>query len=95
MVSFPFSRAKVLISADVVKVDTDEGESCNEKEIQPAKKSAIAVLFEVLQRDGVISLYQGLLPSLTKSVAQSAIMLMVREQVDGYTRAAVLGLFKR
>ena len=94
VVSFPFSRAKVMITTG--SISDEEGVEGSEKEGENRqKKSAIVVLYEVLRRDGVVSLYQGLTPSLTKAVLQSAIMLMVREKVDQYSRGAVLALFQK
>lgn len=76
--TFPFSRAKIMASDGEQLSETDE--------------NVLQVLWKVYQTDGVSGLFQGLTPSLTKSVSQSAIMLMVREKVDEYSRAFVLNL---
>ena len=53
------------------------------------------VLWEVFQTKGLAGLYQGIMPSLTKSVVQSAIMLLVKEKVDEYSRKFIVQLMAR
>lgn len=58
----------------------------------PPRKSVLLILWHVFQTKGVAGLYQGIMPSLTKSVVQSAIMLLVKEKVDEYSRKFIMNL---
>jgi hypothetical protein len=59
VVSFPFSRAKVMITTDVGSGTGEAGEANGTRKPKQSK-SAMVTLIEVLKRDGVVSLYQGL-----------------------------------
>ena len=83
IVTFPWSRAKVL-SAKGGTPSNDGAPKENETTMQ--------ILTRVYRKDGVAGVYQGLTPSLTKAVCQSAIMLLVREKVDEYSRTFILNL---
>jgi len=76
--TFPFSRAKVMVASG----GGGGGGGAN----------IFKVLWLLYHKDGMAGLFQGLMPSLTKSVSQSAFMLMVKEKVDEYSRAFVLSL---
>jgi hypothetical protein len=82
VVTFPYSRAKVMLTTATKK--NDDGK----------EEGVMITLYKVMQEEGVAALFQGLVPSLTKAVLQSAVMLMVREKLDENTKAFILTLFK-
>ena len=97
--TYPFSRAKVMTSTRATS--TDEGMSAEASAKvssihagtkKNVRKSMLYVLWEVFQTKGLAGLYQGIMPSLTKSVVQSAIMLLVKEKVDEYSRKFIVQL---
>jgi Mitochondrial carrier protein len=43
----------------------------------------IKVLWRTMQRQGLVGLYQGLGPELTRGIFSAALMLMIKERVTG------------
>jgi len=80
IMTYPVTRAKLMIQ-------------CNRNDKEP--KPASALLSEIIKDDGVAGLFKGLQPSLYKGVIQSAFMLMVKEQIQTSTRAAVHVFFAK
>lgn len=74
--TYPVQRAKMIVQCD------------RDEEVKPLR----ATLMEIIRRDGPGGLFKGLKPSLYKGVLQSAFMLMVKEQIQRATRAAVKAL---
>jgi len=52
---------------------------------------AVEAVTKVIKKDGPMAMYQGLQPTLTKGVLQSAFMLMVKERIDLLIRIALKG----
>lgn len=75
---FPFVRAKV-----VMQSRKKEG---GEKDL-----SVSTLLGEIYQKGGISALYQGLGPELTRGVFSAALMLMIKEKINGGIKKALYG----
>ena len=75
---FPFVRAKVVLQSR----RKNGGEGTN---------SIQSLLKEMYQTQGVAGLYQGLGPELTRGVFSAALMLMIKEQLNGGIKNALYG----
>lgn len=75
---FPFIRAKVVMQRR------------KKTEDQPPAK-LMTLLREVYQSDGISGLYQGLGPELSRGVFSAALMLMIKEQLNGGIKAILYG----
>ena len=80
---FPFVRAKVVMQIRNKKASTSE----------PGGKpvSVMAILADIYKADGIAGLYQGLGPELTRGVFSAALMLMIKEQLNGGIKTLLYG----
>ena len=74
---FPFVRAKV-----VMQSRKEEGEK---------DPSVLSLLGDIYEKGGVSALYQGLGPELTRGVFSAALMLMIKEKINGGIKTALYG----
>ena len=79
---FPFVRAKVVMKSRK-KNSTSEGVA--------ADPSVLELLGEMYEKGGVSALYQGLGPELTRGVFSAALMLMIKEKINGGIKTALYG----
>jgi hypothetical protein len=75
---FPFVRAKVVMQSR----KKEEGEK---------DPSVMDLLGEIYQKGGISALYQGLGPELTRGVFSAALMLMIKEKINGRIKTALYG----
>jgi hypothetical protein len=54
--------------------------------------SVMDLLGEIYQKGGISALYQGLGPELTRGVFSAALMLMIKEKINGRIKTALYGL---
>jgi len=72
---FPFIRAKVVLQSRRIE---------SNPMISSEKKTSIrTLLVEIFQSNGITGLYQGLGPELTRGIFSAALMLMIKEQLNG------------
>mmetsp|Transcript_11174 Transcript_11174/g.30915 ORF Transcript_11174/g.30915 Transcript_11174/m.30915 type:complete len:305 (-) Transcript_11174:409-1323(-) len=81
---FPFLRAKVVMQTRKKKPDADEVDAT-------PPPSLMSMLWEMYQTDGIGGLYQGLGPELTRGVFSAALMLMIKEQINGGVKTVLYG----
>ena len=74
---FPFTRAKVV------------AQSRNKDQ----KQTVLEILLEDVKKDGILSLYRGILPELLRGVLTAAIMMTLKERTDVLTRQFFYYLF--
>jgi hypothetical protein len=82
---FPFVRAKVVMQSR--KKSTNN----NNNYTDAAPVGILGLLKEMYQTDGVAGLYQGLGPELTRGVFSAALMLMIKEQLNGGIKTLLYG----
>lgn len=88
---FPFVRAKVVMQTQKKKAsstatDGDNGDDDGNKPV-----SVMTVLRDVYKSKGIPGLYQGLGPELTRGVFSAALMLMIKEQLNGGIKTLLYG----
>lgn len=83
---FPFVRAKVVMQSRKTTKTTEDGE--NNKKSEPG---VLSLLGDVYQTDGLGGLYKGLGPELTRGVFSAALMLMIKEQLNGGIKTLLYG----
>jgi adenine nucleotide transporter 17 len=86
---FPFVRAKVVMQTRKQKSGR-QGDKDNNS-IQKDDPSVFDLLGEMYQTGGVGALYQGLGPELTRGVFSAALMLMIKEKMNGAVKNALYG----
>lgn len=84
---FPFVRAKVVMQS---RKKTNPTNTNNNTE-NPVPVSIMGLLNEMYQTDGIAGLYQGLGPELTRGVFSAALMLMIKEQLNGGIKTLLYG----
>mmetsp|Transcript_1096 Transcript_1096/g.2578 ORF Transcript_1096/g.2578 Transcript_1096/m.2578 type:complete len:308 (+) Transcript_1096:348-1271(+) len=88
---FPFLRAKVVMQTRKKKESSsDDGDDDIENNDNQGT-SIMSMLWEMYQTDGVGGLYQGLGPELTRGVFSAALMLMIKEQINGGVKTMLYG----
>lgn len=80
---FPFVRAKVVLQSRKL-----QGEESNSPQ-PPA--GILKLLRQVYESEGVRGLYQGLGPELTRGAISAALMLMIKEQLNGGIKKMLYG----
>jgi adenine nucleotide transporter 17 len=96
---FPFVRAKVVLQTRKKKkqvLEGGEGEvEVEEGEIKEEKTAPDPTVFELLgemyESGGVGALYHGLGPELTRGVFSAALMMMIKEQINGGVKNVLYG----
>jgi adenine nucleotide transporter 17 len=90
MAVFPFVRAKVVMQSQKKKQAVQE--NGNEQDVQQQKEPSVwNLLFEIYQSKGISGLYQGLGPELTRGVFSAALMLTIKEVINGKVKQALYG----
>jgi hypothetical protein len=79
---FPFVRAKVVMQT---RKKSEQGKT------DAKDPSVFDLLGEIYQTGGVAALYQGLGPELTRGVFSAALMLMIKEKMNGAVKNALYG----
>lgn len=88
---FPYIRAKVLMQVnEEPKAATElvQGQLGTSAELK--KECITSVLQRVYSEKGLLALYRGLGPELTRGALSSALMLMIKEKIQMYIRMFVL-----
>ena len=90
LVTFPAIRAKLLIQTKGSEKDQDstKPKSVNTHALAKAGSSMNAVLAQLLRREGILGLYKGVGPQLSKGVLSSALLLAAKERISEIVRAA-------
>jgi adenine nucleotide transporter 17 len=83
---FPFVRAKVVMQTRNKKATTADNEGNSKPPVGVMK-----ILGDVYESDGIPGLYQGLGPELTRGVFSAALMLMIKEQLNGGLKTLLYG----
>jgi hypothetical protein len=79
---FPFVRAKVVMQSRKQEQPQEGGEQ---------SPSVWDLLTETHKNGGIVALYQGLGPELTRGVFSAALMLMIKEKINGGVKKALYG----
>lgn len=101
IVTFPFIRAKVLMSVwkkshDMhLEEERKRGIEPTEEELNRQTPGLIATMEAVLQNEGVLGLYKGLGATLFKGVSNAALMLAVKEKIYVVVQASIMGSQKQ
>ena len=66
LILFPYIRAKVLVQAKKKKSDLEKGNKEEEEEVDDEPEGIVGTLQKVYNEEGVLALYRGLAPELTK-----------------------------
>jgi solute carrier family 25 (peroxisomal adenine nucleotide transporter), member 17 len=80
---FPFVRAKVIM------------QSQNTSNTTSPEVTIRTILKETYQSNGIAGLYQGIGPELTRGVFSAALMLMIKEQLNGGVKTLLYGPVKK
>jgi len=80
---FPFVRAKVVM------------QSRKASGTAPPELTIRTILKEIYQSNGIAGLYQGLGPELTRGIFSAALMLMIKEQLNGGIKTVLYGPVKK
>jgi len=85
IITFPFTRAKVLMSIwhkkEIERLRTQGFFSSNEDSINVETPGLLETMKQVVNSDGVLALYAGLGPQLVKGVLNASLMLAIKEKV--------------
>lgn len=88
---FPYTRCKMILYSGGGKAA--DVEKAGEGEKRPM--TIPGVMMDVLKKQGVLGLYQGLMAELGRGVLSAALMLMVKEKLSVIVKAAVLSTFEK
>ena len=80
---FPFVRAKVVM------------QSRKASGTAPPELTIQTILKEIYQSNGIAGLYHGLRPELTRGIFSAALMLMIKEQLNGGIKRILYGPVKK
>ena len=80
---FPFVRAKVVM------------QSRKASGTAPPELTIRTILKDIYQSNGIVGLYQGLGPELTRGIFSAALMLMIKEQLNGGIKTLLYGPVKK
>lgn len=87
MAVYPFVRAKVVMQSqkkEAAQQQPQDGE-------QPPPTTVWTLLSDMYKSGGVPALYQGLGPELTRGVFSAALMLTIKEQINGAVKTTLYG----
>jgi solute carrier family 25 (peroxisomal adenine nucleotide transporter), member 17 len=87
MATFPFIRAKVVMQAQKKQAQQQQPQDGE----TPASPNLWSLLVDVYRSNGISGLYQGLGPELTRGVFSAALMLMIKEKINGAVKTALYG----
>ena len=79
---FPFVRAKVVMQTQSKQLKDGE---------EAQQQSVTQLLGEIYQTKGIGGLYQGIGPELTRGVFSAALMLMIKEKINGGVKSVLYG----
>jgi adenine nucleotide transporter 17 len=87
MAVYPFVRAKVVMQSQKKEAAQQQPQAGE----QPPPITVWTLLGDMYKMGGVPALYQGLGPELTRGVFSAALMLTIKEQINGAVKTALYG----
>jgi solute carrier family 25 (peroxisomal adenine nucleotide transporter), member 17 len=95
MAVFPFVRAKVVMQSRSKKIvqQQQQPQEGGQQPMEPTERpmTLTSLLGEMYQSGGIPALYQGLGPELTRGVFSAALMLMIKEKINGAVKRSLYG----
>ena len=87
MAVYPFVRAKVVMQSQKKQAQQQQPQDGEE----PSSPTLTTLLLDMYKSGGLPALYQGLGPELTRGVFSAALMLMIKEKINGAVKLALYG----
>jgi solute carrier family 25 (peroxisomal adenine nucleotide transporter), member 17 len=92
---FPFVRAKVVMQSRTKNMvqQQQQPQEGGQQPLEPTERpmTLTSLLGEMYQSGGIPALYQGLGPELTRGVFSAALMLMIKEKINGAVKRSLYG----